>query len=362
MKKILFGVAITAVSMTAITSCSDDTETKKLNPDLPSVSAGAFILNQGQYYNGIEGSLNAIDYKTETCSKDLFQTVNNRSLGDTPQCGVAYGSKIYLGICFSNTIEIIEKSNYKSIKQIKLGELDFGNEPRSVVATKGCVYFAMNDGKVARLDTLTLNFDGVVEVGPNPEVMALHNNKLYVPNSDGNNYPNYGTTATEVSLDAFGQTKTFTVPLNPYKFLSAAGKLFMIAKGDYTAANPGALYEISDSFGATKIADATMGCTYGNYVYFINAPYGGDISRYQYSKYDAVTGKTTGWGVDPVEYPLEINIDPVSGHRIISSAYLDGAYPSYSLPGYAYEYDANDRLVKKYNVGVGPAWIFFNVN
>ena len=47
----------------------------------------------------------------------------------------------------------------------------------------------MYDGYLARLDTLTMTIDKSVAVGANPDQIALHYDKIYVPVSEGMNYP-----------------------------------------------------------------------------------------------------------------------------------------------------------------------------
>lgn len=360
MKKIIYLATACIFVVSSLSSCSDDNDNNKPDPDYPKVSNGAYFLCQGSSWSGIEGSFDVLDYSTNTMQRNVFQTVNQRSLGNTPQWGVAYGDKIYLGIYESNTVEVIEKSNYRSIKQIKLEDLNVGNNPRSLVAYRGHVYVAMWDGYVARLDTLNLEFDKAVKVGPNPEVMGIHDGKIYCPNTNGQNYQEgYDKTASVIDLATFSVTKTIEVPLNPYRFFSDGRHLFMTAKGDYGSI-PGALYEINPNDGSSsKIADATMAAVYDGTVYMINAPYGS--SSITYSKYDINSKTISDWNVDPVTYPNEVAIDPLTGNRLIASYVMSGSYPSYTTPGYVNVYDKNDRFVKKYEIGVGMPCIFFNL-
>lgn len=105
MRKNFIYLGMIAMISASLTGCSDEPNDKNPIPDLPTTSNGAYILNQGNYESKIEGSLNFINYSVSKISRDLFRTYNKRSLGDTPQCGIAYGSKLYLGVYGSNTIE-----------------------------------------------------------------------------------------------------------------------------------------------------------------------------------------------------------------------------------------------------------------
>lgn len=358
MKKSLFYLSLAAFAAIGFTSCSDDDEPGDKTPEeVPQVSLGAYILNQGEYHNLIEGELCVIDYATSKMAREVFDKANGRSMGATPQCGVAYGSKIYLGMYQSNTIEIIDAKTYKSLKQIKLSETGFpGTLPRSMVTKGGKVYISMYDGYVSRLDTLSMVIDRSVKVGPNPELIGIHGNNLYVPNSDGMNYQiAYGTTASVVSLDSFTETSTFTVPMNPYQFISAGGELFLLCKGNYNDVE-NALYKVEADNTCTKIANATFGSVKDDTIYYIDAPYGGTSS---YAKYDVKTGKITPLTFEEVPVPNSIGVDPITGTIIIGS-YKDTGSEAYSLPETVYQYDSNGKFVKKYDCGIGAPCIFFN--
>ncbi len=75
----------------ALASC-EKSDKEPWNPDAPTISNGAYVLNQGNSYNHIEGSLNVIDYTNFTSSLSVFKGANGRTLGDTPavRCGLRY--------------------------------------------------------------------------------------------------------------------------------------------------------------------------------------------------------------------------------------------------------------------------------
>lgn len=360
MKKSLLYLSLAAFAAIGFTSCSDDDEPQKNDPGqvLPD-SMRAYVLNQGNYWNLIEGELCVIDYATSEIARDVFVNANGRSMGATPQCGVEYGSKIYLGMYQSNTIEILDAKTFKSLKQIKLSETGFpGTQPRSMVTKNGKVYISMYDGYVSRLDTLSMAVDGSVKVGPNPELIGIHGNNLYVPNSDGMSWQTtgYGTTASIVSLDSFTETSTFTVPMNPYKFISAGSELFLLCKGNYDDVE-NALYKVEADNTCTKIANATYASAKEDIIYYIDAPYGSGTTSY--AKYDVKTGKITPLTFEEVPAPNSIGVDPITGTIIIGS-YKDTGSEAYSLPETVYQYDNNGKFVKKYDCGIGTPCIFFN--
>lgn len=355
MKKLMFMCLATAMSF-GMASCSDDDEPVIKNPDLPTVSRGAYVLTQGNWTTKVEGSFNVLDYATGEYSRNVFQTVNKRSLGATPQCGIVYGSKIYIGMMESKTIEIIDRYSYKSIKQLILQNSENGTQPKSMAAKDGKVYISMYDGYLARLDTLNLVIDASVKVGNNPDEIAIFHDKIYVPNSDGLNYPDYGKTASVVTINPFKVESTIDVPLNPGKFLTDGNTLFLYAQGNYGDI-PGAVYKFDASYKYEKLFEATMAGIYDNSIYYINKPWG---VKAKSGKYNIASGAITDIQLEEVIDPSAMGVDPKTGNIIVSSN-ADTEWDNYTRPGYIYEYDSNGKLIKRYDSGTGPACIFFNL-
>lgn len=358
-----------------ITSCSenDGPDNPVIDPVENHTSTGVYVITQGNYYSQVEGSLTYLTYNGFNAESGLFEKANQRSLGATPQCGLVYGSHVFLGMSDSSTIEICSGATMKSEKQIKCDSKATGRQPRSMVAQGDYVYISMFDGNVARLDTTTLSIDKVVEVGPNPETMAIHNGKLWVPNSDGMNWAvGYGTTASIIDLASFTVENTVKVPLNPNQFISAGGKLFLLSKGNYADVES-ALYEINPDIANIqkdeskketawkKLANATIvsGENYGS-IYIVDAPFVQGAVVVNYSRYDIAAGEVKEWTPAGLDYPSDLAVDPVSGNIIVTSYIMDGMYPSYVADGYANLYSADGALLKKFNIGAGTPAIFFN--
>lgn len=360
MKRKLIGT-MGIVLMLGMLACSDDNKEEPKGPEFGNSGDAEllYVMNQGNYYQGIEGSLNVLDYSDGKMNTDVFTNVNGRSIGATPQCGIRYGSKVYMGICDSNTIEIIEGSTCKSIKQIKLGETGVkGTQPRSMIADGGKIYISMFDGYVARLDTLSMEIEASIQVGPNPETMALYNGKIYVPNSDGfNENGQFGTTATEIDPVSFTVTRTFTVPENPSQFYASSEGLYLLCLGNYydVAAK---LYKVGADYICSEIDDATLACVIDDYIYYVNDPFYGTGEAF-YKKYNLKSGEISDWQLDRPEYANSIYYDKAAGRIAISSLkYYGNIWPSYTEPGYVAIYDKNWKHIGDYDCGVGPAAMF----
>lgn len=382
MKRRNFYWILSLLVAASFTSCDEDKgndpdnpEPPVENPETPSEKEDSvennilYVLNQGNFYNNIAGGLNAIDFKAGSVTKNVFLSANGRSLGDTPQCGVCYGSKAYIGTYSSNTIEIADKNTMKSVKQISLDKSTKGQQPRSMVAHNGKVYISMYDGYVARLDTATLTIDAAVKVGPNPEKICIYNNKIYVPNSDGmsgkqdedGNYV-YGETASVINIASFTVTETLTVPMNPAQFDANDTGLYLFANGNYSTL-AGGVYRLNGS-SFEKISDATMMEVGRKFVYIVNAPFYGD-GTISYLAYNPDDNKVSELSLQKVDYPSGMSVDRLNGRLFISSYVMNGAWPSYDAPGYVNEYTVDEKtatcnFVKKYDIGAGPTCFFYN--
>ncbi len=78
----------------------------------------AYVLNEGNW-GGNEASLSRIDLATGSITNNVFSAANGRDLGDVAQDLVVYGTKAYVTVSFSNTVEIIKKSD-NTATQIRL--------------------------------------------------------------------------------------------------------------------------------------------------------------------------------------------------------------------------------------------------
>lgn len=342
-------------------SCSDDNNGDTPDPDMPENTLGVYVLNNGNMGKKIEGDITYYDYTERKAFQNIFQNANGRSLGNSPQCAVVYGSKMYVGVYESNTIEVIDRNTYKSIKQIPLAGRD-ASMPRGMVARDGKVYVSMYSGYVSRLDTLSLAIDKDVKVGPNPEKIAILGNYLYVPNSDGMswNTTGYGKTASRINLDTFSTAENFEVGLNPTKFVTDGSSLFLLCMGNYGDV-PATVYKVDPSdLKSTEIGKFTLMAADSNYLYLINAPYG--VDKISYQKYNIATGAFSDMISDEgVESPADIAVDPRTGNIFITSYVIENGYANYAIDGYARFYDASGANKGRFTTGVGPVLMFFSM-
>ena len=328
--------------------------------------SGVYVFNQGNQSTGIGGALSFIDPSTASYRNDVFLLVNGRELGSMLQDGVVLGDNLYIAVNGSNTVEVVNKNTVQSVAQIPTPS-DLGG-PRDVVTDGEYVYASMYGGYVVRIDPATNEIDNTVQVGPNPEEMAVLGNHLYVVNSDGMNWPPANCSVSKINLDGFTEVKKIEVGNNPNKIVAhaASGKLFVACWGDFYN-NPNSLWTIdAASDEATDLqVSVTFMCISGDVLYTIYDSYNGPESV-QYVAYNAednsvlddtfipTVTSNNGSEYNRVDSPAGITVNPADGHIFIAS-YVDDPVNAYTLPSYVYEYNAQGEVQRRYDVGVGAA-------
>ena len=378
MKKYLLGLAVLLMGTAVMTSCSDDNDGPETY--LQEYSTGAYVVNSGNMYNKIESSLTAIDYASSTATQNVFKAANGRTLGNTANDGIVYGNKIYLAVDKENTIEVIDKTTKKSIKQINTTELlgkAEGADPRHIIADGGKVYFTTYGGYVAAVDTTDFALQKKWQVGSYPEGLVIGNGNLYVANS------NYGAGGGNISCINLAndnvETKNIEGVNNPTSIYYAAGLLYVLDNQYYDASfnayGENSLRTVEFAQGKSqKVADgnyaacvttgaATTARTSVEEVrphfFVLNAPYGGTPSVSVF-----VAGITQPQPMTLSEMPVSpcgIFADPLNGHIFVLSYRLgDSGYADYNGNGYVVEYDSAGQKLHEYETGVGSCAMFFD--
>src|SRR4051794_7678240 len=87
-------------------ACKKD---KTVDPDIPAANQGIYILSQG-LINSNNSSLGFYNELNKEMNQDIFNQVNMRGLGDTGNDIQLYGSKLYVVMNVSNTVEVMDAS------------------------------------------------------------------------------------------------------------------------------------------------------------------------------------------------------------------------------------------------------------
>ena len=357
-------------------ACSDDdgpvpsptpepTPVPDPEPDysVPTDQQGLYVFNGGNQGKSIDGSLSFINFSKQEVSNNVFAAKNNRSLGATVQNGAVFKGSLFIAVYGSKTIEVVDKLTLESIKQITTPSTSDG--PRYVVADDQYVYASLYSGEVIRINPATNEIDKTISVGPNPEEMVIASGFLYVVNSDGLNYQNgyvNGKSVSKIDLSSFTEVKKIEVGVNPTRIATDGTNVYALSTGDYTPENPSSIWKIDAQDNAT---DTGIGASWlavqDGVLYTINSVFdeNGMTTNYYitYNLSDMSVNSSAFLGENVVDAPAGICIDAEGGNLFVSSYNLAYGYASYDTEGYVNQYDLNGKLVKKYDVGVGPCYM-----
>lgn len=350
MKTKLYAILILAV--TFFTAC--DVNDVKPDENLPVATGNILVLSEGAFGQN-NSTLAHYNLTEKTTDLNYFQTKNGRGLGELANDMIKYGGKIYIVVNGSSQIEVINAHTGVSIKQIPMLNGKVAKEPRYIVSHKGKVYVSSYDDTVTRIDTASLNIDGSVSVGRDPEQLCVSNEKLYVTNSGGMDFPNFDKTVSVVDIATFKETEKITVGLNPTKIKADNnGYVYVLCNGNYST-EPVKFQRIDTKTNTVKTYD---NISVSNYTVFDNKIYFYasdkvikvfDCSTEKITNESFITDDTTF----DLTYLYSIQIDSYNGNLYFTDT-------NYTSNGNVYCYDSNGRLKYRINnVGLNPNKILF---
>ena len=202
---------------------------------------GVYVLSEG-LFNLNNSTLSWIDFSTGLPdswnaptgnSYDCFEKVNGRRLGDTANDILLYGSRLYIAVNVSSTIEILDAATGRSLSRIPMNNHGKSSEPRYMTANGHYVYVCSFDGTVTRIDTLTMKADATVTVGRNPDGICCTAGKLYVSNSGGLDFDNPDSTVSVIDLATFSEIKRIGVRQNPGSIYADGNRVYVVSRGIY---------------------------------------------------------------------------------------------------------------------------------
>lgn len=197
------------------------------------LSKGMIVLCEGLFQQN-NSSVSWINLTDGSVNNTFFEQRSGRALGDTGNDMQKYGGKIYILVNVSSTIEVMDASTFKAIKQIQMLNGATSKQPRSLAFHGSKVYVSCYDGFVDVIDTVSLTVVNRIQVGANPEGLAVSNNKLYVANSGGLNFPNPDSTVSVIDLSTQTELYKLTVGMNPGSVKTDQnGDVYVISRGDY---------------------------------------------------------------------------------------------------------------------------------
>ena len=261
-----------------------------------------------------------------------------RELGDVGNDIKVYGSRLWMVINCSNKVEVADVATTKRIGQVDIPNcryLAFHDGYAYVSSFAGPVMGADSQiGLVYKVDTLSLQIVGRVEVGYQPEEMAVLDGKLYVANSGGYMPPVYDNRVSVIDLNTFQVERTIDVAPNLHRCRADRyGQLWITSRGNYEDV-PSKVYclqQSSDGYAAigdemeTSISDM---CIVGDSLYYIGTAWNEILQRNTVS-YGIINVRThqkvadhlsTAPEMSKIRLPYGIIVNPVNKDFYIMDA------------------------------------------
>lgn len=335
-------------------SCDKSNDTAE--PINDSLSNGALVLCEGLFQHN-NSQLSYISFANQQVENNFFLNRNGRQLGDTGNDLKRYGGKIYIIVNVSSTVEVVDAKNFESLKQISMMNGTTAKQPRSIAFYNGNAYVTCFDGYVDVIDTASLNITERIEVGANPERMAIANGKLFVTNSGGLNAPLMDSTVSVIDLSTHQELQKITVGLNPGSIeRDESGDIYVVARGNYSTI-PSVMSRIDSQ---NEIVSETFDFNISGITKF-----NGDflLSYYDFTTMESTIGlfNTTSesmtidefMSLEEVTTLYTLTYNPGTQKIYVSDAM------GYTNTGYIREYDNQGNYTQSFHVGLNPSKILF---
>lgn len=170
---------------TGFTACEDDDtpwDPMQQGSKIEMASTRGFILNEGSY--GLNNAtITYFDYLTDNpYAHDLYQTQNEKNIGDTGQDLIEEDGYFYLSVYGSNYVAKLNGVGIETGRLSLSDRSDLG-QPRYMAADNGFLYVTTYGGYVVKVNTMDMSIVGQVKVGDNPEQIVEENGYIYCVNS-----------------------------------------------------------------------------------------------------------------------------------------------------------------------------------
>lgn len=256
---------------------SKDATLDGVTVDVSGISTSAqklFVLNEGGMGSN-NSTLDFLRFKDGKYITGAFKKMNPTEaagLGDVGNDIAVHGNEVWMVINNSGIVEVVSAQDETEIAAITVPtprNIAFDNTYAYVTSWAGAYVtygadYTISDsknpkGQVYRINLSTKKVEGSVEVGYQPEGVAVYNGKVYVANSGGiaSQLPptySYDNTVSIIDAATFQVEKTVEVQVNLKNVYSdGKGNIYVTSLGNYFDVHSG-LYMLKAGT-ASKIAD-----------------------------------------------------------------------------------------------------------
>lgn len=179
MKKYLLSIAVLMAATISFTSCDDDDDCPTCPPPATIVQNGVYVINEGSYYSQINGTLDFLGYDvandTYSMTRNIFESVNGRSLGGTPNDALIVGDSVLcIAVADENRVEFVNTTTKKASAAVSI------DSPRELAYESGSnyIYVSSYTGKVYKLALSLARVKRLVQTSKVSQLLAT--NSMFV--------------------------------------------------------------------------------------------------------------------------------------------------------------------------------------
>jgi len=171
------------------TACTEDPGVTDTNDNF---DAQVLICNEGMFPEG-SGSVSVFDRDKNTVVNNIFQTINNRSLGNIVQSVTVHNDRAYIVVNNANKVEVVKSNTFESVASIESPAIGLPRYFLGISATKGYLtQWGANglDGSIAVIDLENNTVTNTIALDAGAERLLLKGNEVWVVCRGGFNVSN----------------------------------------------------------------------------------------------------------------------------------------------------------------------------
>ena len=188
---------------------------------------GLYILNEGILALK-PSTLSYFDIERKQLVESVYSKFNYNTLGVHATDMLWYGSKLYVVMSLSGYVEIIDPLFAKSIKRVTYKDIVYDEVPHDYLAAyKNNIFISSSEGRVAVMDTASLEIYKYIDLGTTPQQMVVFGGRLFVTNS-GKSSSHFDSTISVIDLNSLKEERKIVIGVNPIAIATdGQGNLFV---------------------------------------------------------------------------------------------------------------------------------------
>ena len=336
-----------------------------------------FVLNEGGMGSN-NSTLDFLRFEDGQYITGAFKKMNpdvGGGLGDVGNDIAIHGNEVWMVVNNSGIVEVVSAQDEVEIAAIQVPtprNIAFDNQYAYVTswagayATYGADYsisdYKNPKGQVYRINLNTKKVEGTVEVGYQPEGIAVYNGKLYVANSGGiaSQLPptySYDNTVSIIDAASFKVEKTIEVEVNLKNvYASSNGTIYVTTLGNYwdvhtgiyafQASNPSKVVRVEGAASSEESTHVTASCQLGNTLYCVGTATEFDWSaKHEYYAWSVDGNTVTHYSIKLEGTPYGIYVmEGIGGIHFLLVADAGDYFNPGTLSCYRLDHNHNEKL------------------